>query len=367
MKQWMKKLLDQFGLEWGEHAPDAKNVDITEERATLLYILDIYNKHLLEIENHPIRKVRETLDDFAKALLTANSNSEMVLFRLRQFFSSYRIDEYSYLQKTFDDFKKIIWEFADQLSEDLQVEKVHDEKINQSLDQLREAVESDSIQVLKSKSRQFIDFYIKHQSQKDTRKTKRLASVRRNLNTVKKKLVEANQNMRVDHLTGAYNRKSFDEQLETIRRLYNLSKSNVSLLVVDIDHFKKINDCYGHDIGDYVIKECVSLLKRVFSRDVDFVARIGGEEFAIILPDYEIMSASKKAEEALDRIRREAIVTGSLEIRFTVSIGIAQLMDGETVEQWLKRADAALYHSKNSGRDRYTVASFQGKSNESVA
>lgn len=331
-------------------------MDLSEDRATLLYLLDLYSKHLFEIDTVSVRKAREAFDGFAKSILRPHEDTEKEYFKLRQFFSSYRIDEYTYIQKTFEDFKKIIWGFADQLSEEVREEKVKDEEIEHSLDQLREAVESNSIESLRSKSKAFIDFYIRHQVMKDERRAKRMQVVKRNLNTVKKKLIEANQDMRVDHLTNAYNRKSFDEQLEHYVRLNGISKSPVSLMVMDIDHFKKVNDCYGHDIGDVVIKECVNMLKQVFVREGDFVARVGGEEFAVILPDYEAMNAAKKAEEALSRIRREALIIGKFEIRFTISIGIAQLKDNEKAESWFKRADKALYQSKHSGRDRYTIA-----------
>ncbi|MCX7977794.1 MAG: GGDEF domain-containing protein, partial [Bdellovibrionaceae bacterium] len=131
----------------------------------------------------------------------------------------------------------------------------------------------------------------------------------------------------------------------------------VCLIALDIDHFKKINDCYGHDIGDFVLVECVKILKEIFNRESDLVARVGGEEFAILLPEHRLDQAVRRGEELLSRIRREALVTGNLEIRFTLSLGVAQLLPDEDVSQWTKRADEALYQSKNSGRDRLTVAS----------
>jgi diguanylate cyclase len=96
------------------------------------------------------------------------------------------------------------------------------------------------------------------------------------------------------------------------------------------------------------------------------VARIGGEEFAVILPDSRVEDAVRMAEEAMAKIRREVFIQGELEIKFTVSMGIAQLLNGEKVDQWLKRADQALYQSKNTGRNKYTVATNPGKI-ESVA
>lgn len=359
MKQWVKKLLDQFDIPVHDSTGSGANapVQISEEIATLLHIIDTYNKHLIEIDTQPVRRVREILDEFAKGLVHPDPEmAEKNLFRFRQFFSSYRIDEYTYMQNTFDDFKNIIWDFADQLGEELRFEQVQDTDVRQSLNQLREAVESNSIDVLRNKSREFIDHYIEVQSRKDEHRSRRLDALQKNFSTVKKKLMEANQNMRLDHLTGAFNRKSFDEQLKKFVSLKKIANNNVSMIALDIDFFKKINDAFGHDIGDFVLKECVRLLKEVFHRETDFVARIGGEEFVVILPDHQIEHAVRKAEETMAKIRKEVFVQDKLEIRFTVSMGIAQLLENETAEQWLKRADQALYQSKQTGRNKYTVS-----------
>lgn len=359
MKSWVKKLVSQFEIETDSSKPEA-HPDLSDDRATILYILDTYNKNLFEIEDRPIRRIREMMDEFSKQLMNPEKiKDEKLLFELRQFFSSYRIAEYTYIQKTFDDFKKIIWDFADQLGEDLVAEKSQDEVINQNLGQLREAVESNSIDTLKRKSREFINFYIEHQTIKDERRSKRMQSIRKNLTTVKKQLLDANQSMRIDHLTQCYNRKSFEEQAQKYHQLFQISKNPISLLMVDIDHFKKVNDTYGHDVGDFVLKECVRFLKENFQRPDDFIARLGGEEFAVLLPDYSAENAAVKAEEILQKIRKEVVIHGTNEIRFTVSIGISQLYERETVSQWMKKADQALYNSKNTGRNKLTVGNLK--------
>src|SRR5438045_1496138 len=100
---------------------------MSEERATLLYILDTYSKPLFEVDKQPLRRVRANFDSFVKGLVNPDEKaSEKLLFQLRQFFSSYRIDEYTYIQNTFDDFKRIIWDFAEQLSDDIQYEQTKD-------------------------------------------------------------------------------------------------------------------------------------------------------------------------------------------------------------------------------------------------
>lgn len=358
MKQWVKKLVEQFEIDWGTNTKQETDthLDMSEEKATLLFMIDTLSKNLIEFEKQPVRSTRKLLDEFARDLVKPGPSSDSVLFRFRQFFASYRIDEYSYIQNSFDDLKKIIWDFADQLSDDVEFEKIKDQEAKASLEQLREAVESNSMDVLRARSKDFINFYIEHQGKKDDRRIKRMTYVRKNLNSVKKKLLEATHTMQTDHLTGAFNRRSFDEQVKNHQRMFDISKSPVSLIILDIDHFKKINDAYGHDIGDSVIKECVRQVEEHFSRDVDFVARIGGEEFAVILPDYSSDAAAMKCEDLMAKIRKEALLTGNLDIRFTVSMGIAQLSEGESVDQWMKRADQALYHSKNTGRNKATVA-----------
>lgn len=361
----MKKLVEQFDLDWGNtpstNEQNQRTPTLTEDRATLLYILDIYNKHLFEIQNHSVRKVRNKLDTFAKELMQADPEAvEKTLFRFRQFISSYRIDEYTYVQNTFDDFKRIIWDFADHLSEEVAIENASQGDINQSLEQLREAVESNSIDELRARSKDFINFYLKHQNAHNERRSKRMESIKKNLTTVKKQLMEANQTMRRDHLTNAHNRKSYDEQIRRYLQLHDIDRDPMTLIILDIDFFKKINDTYGHDIGDFILKECVRLLQEHFSREEDFIARLGGEEFGIILPGCDVTAAVKMADEAMTKIRKEVFVHNGSEIRFTVSMGIAEIEPNETADSLYKRADEALYESKQTGRNKFSLAKPSG-------
>lgn len=358
MKQWVKKLIEQLEYDLGSGSTKSKpRTKLSDDRATLLYFLDVYNKHLIEIDTHPVRRVREELDEFTRELVNPDKGDvEKVLFKLRQFFSSYRVAEYTYIRKTFEDFKGIIWNFVEQLSEDFQNEQAADREINQSLEQLKEAVESESIDLLRAKSREFIDFYIEHQTKRESRRSKRMKGIKKNLDMMKKQLVEADRSLKLDHLTQAHNRRSFDEHIKQQANLCRISSTPVTLVLADIDHFKKINDTYGHDIGDFILKECVRMFKESFNRETDFVARVGGEEFALVLSETAIPLCIKRIEDLLARIRKEVFVTEGTELRFTVSMGIAQIHPNESVESWYKRADQALYQSKHSGRNRYTVA-----------
>ncbi len=360
MKQWVTKLIQQLDVSFikPDTTPPPELSTLSEDKATILYMIDVYNKHLFEVEKHSIRKVREKLDTLSKALIDPDPKKmEKTLFDIRQFFSSYRIDEHSYIQNTFDDFKRIVWDFADQLSEDVEFENTKDKNLAFHLNGLKEAVDANSIESLRLKSREFINSYIEYQVQKNELRNRRMSTVKKNLDTIKKQLVAANNNLAIDHLTSAHNRKSCDEYIKKLVQINTISPSPVSLIMLDIDFFKKINDSYGHDIGDYVLKECVRILNEVFQREGEMVARIGGEEFVVILPNHSIELAVQRAEEAQRRFRAESFIQGNLDIRFTASMGIAQLLPDENSSDWLKRADTALYQSKNTGRNKLTVAS----------
>lgn len=356
MKKWMQKLIAQFDMDWS-HKEDGTAPQISEDRATLLFFIDMYSKHLIEFDAQPVRKVRETMDGFSKELLAADdAELEKVLFRIRQYFASYRIEESAYVHKTFEDFRGIIWAFVDQLAEDFGDEKKEDRDLRSGLENLKEAVEANSIDSLKSQARVFINNYVEYQSRKDTRRSRRMETIKKNLDTVKKQLTDVSATVNQDHLTKAMNRKAFDEHMKQLRALSEISKKPASMIAIDIDHFKKINDTYGHAVGDVVLVECVKTLRNLFNHETDFVARIGGEEFVVVMSETSIHEAVKRAEQCLAKIRKDALVINEHTIRFTVSMGIAQWQADEEPSDWLKRADKALYDSKGNGRDRYTIA-----------
>jgi diguanylate cyclase (GGDEF)-like protein len=164
-----------------------------------------------------------------------------------------------------------------------------------------------------------------------------------------------------DGLTGLYNRRFFDEQItqEIIRaRRYCWE---LTLFILDIDHFKKVNDTYGHQGGDTVLKVfALEILKQLRASDV--MCRYGGEEFAIILPQVDKEKALAIAERLRRKIENTAVAHEEHKISFTSSFGVAILEEGSTPGQLISQADQALYHSKRSGRNRVTLFSEIPKS-----
>lgn len=135
----------------------------------------------------------------------------------------------------------------------------------------------------------------------------------------------------------------------------------VSIIMADLDHFKKVNDQYGHVTGDYVLHECVAVIKSAIIRPNDLIGRFGGEEFLIILPDTELAQAAALAETARVAVEKHVICRQDQKIQISVSLGVACRNLGDTVtitstQNLLENADKALYQAKNQGRNK--VISF---------
>ena len=160
-----------------------------------------------------------------------------------------------------------------------------------------------------------------------------------------------------DGLSGLMNRRTFDEVLERELRRSERGQVPVALLLIDLDHFKAINDEHGHQMGDEVIRR-VSQLLWINTRPMDAVARYGGEEFAMILTGMQLDQAESIAERLRTQIEAMAGLPES--IRVTASIGIAEREAGDTVTSLLKRSDDALYLSKRAGRNRVTNGCLAG-------
>lgn len=162
---------------------------------------------------------------------------------------------------------------------------------------------------------------------------------------------------RKDMLTGLFNRGYWEECLQHEFKRYSRTGSAPSLLMFDIDHFKQVNDNYGHPAGDEVIR-CIASIASEGIRETDMAGRYGGEEFAIILVDTGHEGAHITAERLRASIEAKTVIHGSDELKVTVSIGVAELNDSvEDYEQWIEQADRALYHSKENGRNQVAIFS----------
>ncbi|MCD2518975.1 GGDEF domain-containing protein [Massilia sp. G4R7] len=159
-----------------------------------------------------------------------------------------------------------------------------------------------------------------------------------------------------DHLTGAPSRRAFFDVAERELARAQRKGSGLGLLLVDADHFKRINDTFGHGVGDQVLRDLVRRTQEVI-RKIDYCARLGGEEFAVLLPDASPETASMVAERLRRALDRSAPATNpSGGPAYTVSIGLAMLEPDESFASLMQRADKALYAAKAGGRNRVVSA-----------
>lgn len=172
--------------------------------------------------------------------------------------------------------------------------------------------------------------------------------------------VQSSMEMAVmDQLTGLHNRRFMDNRLAAMFDESALRARSLSILVLDVDHFKAVNDSWGHDAGDEVLREFADRV-RACTRGIDLVARMGGEEIVVVLPDTGRDAASHVAERIREKVESQpfAIQNGIRNIKVTVSVGVAHRRAGDASSaDMMKRADDALYQAKASGRNRVIVAS----------
>lgn len=158
--------------------------------------------------------------------------------------------------------------------------------------------------------------------------------------------------VRKDPLTGAGNRRALDEKLDEIVAVNKRSHQFASLVVFDVDNFKRVNDQYGHPVGDQVLIKLTELINSRI-RETDCLYRFGGEEFVVVLMGAGKKSATTIAEQFRLLIESNTIIEGEV---ITISLGVAELIEGETVKSWFERSDKAMYRAKETGRNRVNVA-----------
>ncbi len=161
----------------------------------------------------------------------------------------------------------------------------------------------------------------------------------------------------MDKLTGLYNRKYISEVLEVEFKRAKALHSNISVILFDIDNFKKINDTHGHDGGDYVLTTLGGTVKASGLRERDLAGRYGGEEFIVVLTNSDAKQAADVAERIRKRIEQTEFAYNGAKIPVTVSLGVCAIRkDFHLGEDLYKNADKALYESKRAGKNRVTVA-----------
>jgi diguanylate cyclase len=230
----------------------------------------------------------------------------------------------------------------------------YNQKILKQSEKIEQITFLDDIKKIKQNLIQEIEQMRETVKEKQSRDSIKLDSLAKQVMTLNTQLEKARVESQTDGLTGIYNRKAFDNQIEELVEKNTISRTSFALLMLDIDDFKKINDNYGHQTGDRVILAVISKCRQSI-RGEDFLARYGGEEFAIILPGASLRNAVKKANHICKSIAATRYclddVPDSPMLSVTISIGVSCLQREDTVATVTHRADKALYAAKHSGKN----------------
>jgi diguanylate cyclase (GGDEF)-like protein len=227
-----------------------------------------------------------------------------------------------------------------------------DQAVSVQLERLREATEGDSIDRIRAEAMSVVEqvgaaVAIRRERQRD-----QLARLSDRVQALRSQLETARKETECDPLTELPNRRAFDRYVSATVDFARLTGGTAILLFVDADHFKKVNDVHGHQAGDTALRFLADVFVRTFPRRGDFVARYGGEEFCIVLRDADPDWGERLADRVLEAVRRRPVKHEGTSFALTVSVGVASLRPSESAEEWLGRADRALYRAKASGRDR---------------
>ncbi len=328
----------------------------------LVGILRDFGRYSFDLERIDARKAETQFDQWAQHLLTgveapgikglSGTLAQRHWNELRQAFVSHRRSELTEVSQSQDALLSIVWNFVSSLNQVASEDDRDQTTMSNTLTNL-----SNSLQTAPAADIKRIAFDAVAQVQtllasRKERQHKQMVELGRRVESLGSQLEVARRESTVDPLTQIFNRRAFDEHCDRTVELSLLSGTGAALMLLDIDHFKKVNDTWGHPSGDAVLQAVAQTSVRVFKRKNDFVARYGGEEFAIIVRDVTLDEALSMARRLREAINALVVSHGEATLRVTASIGVASWILRETAADWIKRADSMLYRAKSAGRDR---------------
>jgi diguanylate cyclase len=270
-----------------------------------------------------------------------------------------RIDAFIHLQRKYlldreNEFKDIIDILTRAMVTNDTANQEYNQKILKQSKKIEEITRLDDIKKLKKALIQEIEQIRETVREKESQDSTQLEILSKQVGNLSLELEKARSESRTDGMTGIYNRKAFDSHLDELVEKNIGSNAPFSLLMLDIDDFKKVNDLYGHQTGDRVILAITNKCRQSI-RGEDFLARYGGEEFVIILPGASLENAIKKAEAICKSIASTRYylddVAGNPTLSVTVSIGVSSFQRADTTATVTQRADKALYAAKHRGKN----------------
>jgi diguanylate cyclase len=267
-----------------------------------------------------------------------------------------RREEQRYVSSSIGELRDALWACVETVHKAVQVDQHTDETTNVQMERARNALKRMQTGTIKQEVLGAVgaieDALVSRREQQQLQ----YVSLATKIDRMGRQLEEARRETTTDPLTGLGNRKLFDLMAPRAIQMYTLARQPVALLMVDLDKLKLVNDMYGHPAGDAAITSLARALAKVFLRGSDTLCRIGGDEFAVLLPNTDWKMAQTLARRLQEQIAELPTPHPSMEFQIGASVGVAQLDPFEELDEWVARADKALYKAKGNGRDRVCVA-----------
>jgi len=342
---------------------------------TLASVLRTYGRSALDTESSSAESTREACDAWARhALNGAPAPSEAAndvgpavpvtersWARLRKAFRDLRTGEVEHQGRVGTTLRGTVLGLVDVVHRAFEDGKGVDQELSVRARELREALASDDVDALRTAANRVTRSLEQSFEKREAIQDRAVRALGKRLRAVREQLREATRAAEIDALTKLANRAALDRRMEASITLAKFTGQAECLLLLDIDHFKVVNDTYGHRVGDQVLEAIGECLARTIIRRNDFVARYGGEEFAVLLSDTDPEQATLVGDRILREIRALRIpLEDDEELTVTASLGVSDLRGDDSVATWLDSADHAMYRAKKDGRDQLCIRESTG-------
>lgn len=271
---------------------------------------------------------------------------------VRRFFADRRKAEKRFVIERLSDYRGVVEDLVSGLRVIGERDQTTEDSVKQSLNRIEDAVSTGVLpeirKALEQTVRKVNDTFAEQKRQYEAR----LSELNDRMSSLRQDLVAAHEEMKRDALTDAYNRGAFDAAIKQTVNMRFILGQPATLVMIDLDKFKDINDSFGHAAGDDVLRAVGECLARAFIRKSDIVARYGGDEFAVILNDTTAENARQVVDRFLAQMDDVRVPYADGETRVSCSAGYTEVHDSDSVESLIIRADRALYKAKAAGRNR---------------